>query len=90
MAISLPFRTGNLILLIGILRSGGDTRYAFLIDAGAVWGIGVPLAFFGAFYLGLPVYWVYSLVLIEEVVKLSLGLYRFFSDRWINRLTAPA
>lgn len=87
---TLPIRALNLILLIGILRSGGDTRFAFLIDAGFVWAVGVPLAFFGAFGLGLPIHWVYLMVLTNELVKMLLGLKRFFSQRWINKLTIPA
>ncbi len=90
MAISLPIRSLNLILLIGILRAGGDTKVAFFIDAGSVWVIGVPMALIGAFVLGLPVHWVYLMVLADEVVKLILGLIRYFSQRWINFLAAPA
>jgi len=90
MALSLPVRSLNLILLIGILRSGGDTRYAFVVDAGSVWCIGVPLALLSAFVFNLPVYWVYPIIMTEEVVKLILGLYRFFSNKWINTLTSPA
>ncbi len=89
MALSLPVRSLNLILLIGILRSGGDTRVAFFIDAGSVWVIGVPMALIGAFVLGLPIHLVYLMVLADEVVKLAMGLYRFFSQRWINYLVAP-
>jgi len=87
---TLSFRALNMILLIGILRSGGDTRFAFLIDAGSIWVIGVPLAFFGAFGLGLPIHWVYLMVLTGDLVKMLLGLKRFFSQRWIKRLTTPA
>ena len=90
MALSLPVRSLNLILLIGVLRAGGDTRVAFFIDAGSVWVVGVPMAFIGAYVLGLPVHWVYLMVLADEAVKLVFGLYRFFSQRWINYLVAPA
>jgi len=65
MAISLPVRSLNLILLIGILRAGGDTRVAFFIDAASVWVVGVPMALIGAFVLGLPVHWVYLMVLAD-------------------------
>ena len=90
MALSLPVRSLNLILLIGVLRAGGDTRVAFFIDAGSVWVVGVPMAFIGAYVLGLPVHWVYLMVLADEAVKLVFGLYRFFSQRWMNYLVAPA
>lgn len=90
MALSLPVRSLNLILLIGVLRAGGDTKYAFLIDAGTVWFVGVPMALIGAFVLGLEIHWVYLMVLADEAVKLILGLLRYFSQRWINYLAAPA
>lgn len=83
---TLWLRVTNLILFIGILRSGGDTRYAFLVDVGAIWLIGVPLAFIGAFVLDLPVYLVYLLVMTEELIKGVLCLQRFFSKKWINNL----
>jgi putative MATE family efflux protein len=89
MAFSLPVRSLNFVLLIGILRSGGDTRTAFLIDAGVIWSVGVPLALLGAFVLKLPVHWVYLMVLTDEVVKLLLGLKRFFSQQWIHSLAVP-
>lgn len=89
MGLSLPIRSLNFMVLIGILRSGGDTRFAFIADAGMVWIVGVPLALLGAFVLDLPVYWVYPMVLIQEIVTVSLGFYRFFSNKWIHSLTIP-
>jgi putative MATE family efflux protein len=90
MAVTLAIRISNLFILIGILRSGGDTQVAFFIDAGTVWLIGVPLAFTGAFVFHWPVYFVYLLVMTEEVVKLGISFWRFSSQRWIHRLTATA
>ncbi len=80
-------RGANTILFIGILRSGGDTRFAFLLDGVIIWVVGVPLAFAGAFIFHLPVYWVYLLVMSEEITKWLLGMYRFFSRKWIHNLT---
>ena len=80
-------RGANTILFIGILRSGGDTRFAFLLDGVIIWVVGVPLAFAGAFLFHLPVYWVYLLVMSEEIAKWVLGMNRFFSRKWIHNLT---
>jgi Na+-driven multidrug efflux pump len=77
----------NMILFVGILRSGGDTKFSFFVDASCVWFIGVPLAFLGAFVIHLPVHWVYLLVVTEEFVKFFIVLKRFRSKRWINNLT---
>lgn len=76
----------NLILFIGILRAGGDTRFALLLDGLIIWLVGVPLTAIGAFVFHLPIYLVYALTLSEEVIKFSLGLWRYLSKKWIHNL----
>ena len=78
----------NYINVIGILRSGGDTVFCLLLDTGGVWLIGVPLVYIGGIVLGLPIYWVYTLVQVEEVLKLLVGIPRLMSKKWINDLTS--
>jgi Na+-driven multidrug efflux pump len=78
----------NLVLFVGILRSGGDTRFTFLLDTGSIWLIGVPMAYLGAFVLGLPVYSVYAMLMADEVFKFISVFYRFISRKWINNLTS--
>lgn len=43
----LPFRMFNLVNIVGILRSGGDTKAALMLDVTGVWCVGIPLAFLG-------------------------------------------
>jgi putative MATE family efflux protein len=86
LALLLWLRASNMILFVGIFRSGGDTRFAFILDGVIIWVVGVPLAFIGAFIFHLPVYWVYLLVMSEEITKWTLGLFRFFSRKWIHNL----
>lgn len=81
-------RVSNLILLIGVLRSGGDTTFALVVEMACIWLIGVPVAFISAFVLHLPVFYVYALVLLEEVVKLIIVFPRFQSKKWIHNLAA--
>ena len=79
-------KVSNLMIFIGILRSGGDTRYALLAEALAIWLIGVPMALVGGFVLKLPVYWVYLMVFSEEFVKLVVVYRRYRTGRWIHNL----
>lgn len=76
----------NLIQFIGVFRAGGDTRFALVLDGLIIWLVGVPLTAIGAFVFHLPVYLVYSLTLSEEVIKFSIGLWRYFSKKWIHNL----
>lgn len=79
-------RASNMILFLGVLRAGGDTRYALVLDGFIIWIVGVPLAFAGGFIFHLPVYWVYLLVMSEELTKWILGIARYFSRKWIHNL----
>jgi len=79
-------RIFNLISVVGILRGGGDTKFSLYLEMISIWGIGVPLAFLGGFVWKMPVYWVYALVQIEEVLKMLVGIYRIYSRKWIHNL----
>ncbi len=80
-------RVFDVILIVGILRGGGDAKQAFLIEGFTMWFIGVPLTILGAFVFKLPVYGVYALAILEEVSKCILGLIRLKSGRWIRNVT---
>ena len=87
LALSMVFRSLNMILVVGMMRSGGDTRYSLFLDGVIIWILGVPMAILGGFILHLPVHWVYLMVMSEELTKCILGLRRYFSRKWINDLT---
>ena len=82
----IPLKVFNMINIVGILRSGGDTKFSLILDTFGVWFIAVPLAFVGGLVYHLPVYIVYVLVNLEEIFKFSLGLKRFISKKWINNV----
>ena len=84
--ITLFVKIYNGTVVVGALRSGGDTKAAMLIDVGSVWLLGVPLAFIGALVLRLPVFMVVALVQIEEVAKLFVIRWRFNSKKWVRNL----
>lgn len=79
-------KTTNFTNIGSLFRGGGDTRFGFFMDITGVWCIGLPIAFFSAFYLKLPVYWVMALIAVEEIYKLAIGIPRFLSKKWIRNL----
>jgi putative MATE family efflux protein len=85
-AVLMCVRVANTVFFVGVFRSGGDIRYAFVLDAGIIWIVGVPLAFLGAFVFHLPVYWVYLMVMADELTKFIFGIYRFLSKKWIHNM----
>ncbi len=87
LGITFVIRVYNTIIIVGVLRAGGDTKMAMKIDIGTVWLIGVPLAFFGALILRLPIHILVLLVTTEEVVKAIVGIPIVRSGKWIRNLT---
>ena len=73
--------------IVGVLRGGGDTTFAMILDAGTVWVIGVPAAFIGALMLDIPVYLIYAMITIEELIKAILIIPRVISKKWIKNIT---
>ena len=83
---ALWIKSANLMMIVGILRSGGDTRFALAADTGPLWLIGIPMALLGAFVLHLPVYWVVLMVMSDEITKFVIGALRVRSGRWIHNV----
>jgi Na+-driven multidrug efflux pump len=74
------------LIIVGVLRSGGDTKFCLILEFICVWAIGVPLSFFAVLVLDLPIHLVLALVFSEELVRLVIVLKRFKSKKWINNL----
>ncbi|MGD0005748.1 MAG: MATE family efflux transporter [Anaerolineaceae bacterium] len=80
-------RTIEGTVIVGILRSGGDTLYSGILDVAGIWVGAVPLCYLGGIVLGLPVEWVALLSVSESLIKVGFGLPRILSRRWINNLS---
>ncbi len=74
----------NGTIVVGILRCGGDTKFAAFADVGPVWLYGVPVAFFTALKLGWPIYFAVLAVRLGEVIKGVILTVRFLSRKWVN------
>lgn len=85
-AIFSPLITFNSALIVGILRSGGDTKYSLFLEMGSVWGIGVPMAFLGSVVLGFPIDIVVLMTSVEELFKTAVGVPRVLSQKWVKSL----
>lgn len=74
------------MLVVGVMRCGGDTKYAMATEVGTVWLIGVPLAFITTMFLGWPIYLAVLAVKAEEVIKAAILLRRFYSRKWAKNM----
>lgn len=77
----------NTTLIAGVFRAGGDSRFGFICDTIDMWAYAVPLGFFAAFVLKLPVMWVYFLLCTDEFVKWPWVIRHYRSGKWLNNIT---
>ncbi|MGN1267475.1 MAG: MATE family efflux transporter [Dorea sp.] len=77
----------NTTLIVGVLRSGGDTKYGLVVDLGGMWCFSIILGAIAAFKFKASVQVVYAILMCDEVVKLPMSTSRFFSYKWIKNLT---
>lgn len=77
----------NTTLIAGVFRAGGDSRFGFICDTIDMWVYAVPLGFFAAFVLKLPVMWVYFLICTDEFVKWPWVIRHYRSGKWLKNIT---
>ena len=79
-------KVANMIIAGGILQSGGDSKFVFIMESTATWLIGVPLGLLLSFVWKQPLFWVYFFLSLEEVVRFTIGYMRFRSGKWLRTL----
>ncbi len=84
LAASLPMIACELTLA-GALRGAGDTRFPLVSTfCGMIFGRLLPaLAFLS---LGLSVYWIFAVMLLDYSIKASMLVRRYHSRKWLNLL----
>lgn len=70
------------MVLSGVLKGAGDTRFLLLTTLAGAWGVRVPLALFFAYGLHLSLGAVWSIMLMDWMVRLMLVLVRYRSGAW--------
>ena len=83
----IPLQSISAVLIVGVFRAGGDTKFALVADVFPLWFGSVLISAFAAFYLNLPAKLVYILIMSDEIIKQPLIIWRYRSKKWINNVT---
>lgn len=86
-AIIRPLSDVNGVCIVGVLRGGGDVKMASLIDICPLWLFAVPVTAVCGLIFKLPIFWVYLVRLVEQIIKLIAGLWRLRGGQWVRDLT---
>ncbi len=86
-AIIVFFSSFNATNIVGILRAGGDTKFALAIDISFLWLVAVPCGAIAGLLLHWPVPIVFFILMIDDPIKFLIGIARFKSGKWMQNLT---
>ncbi len=87
MSVYMIGRCVNTVTINGVLAGGGDTLFDMYSLIVCMWGVAIPLALAGAFWLGWPVPAVYACTCLDEVGKIPWVMLRFRKYKWVRDLT---
>ena len=84
-ALEAVLRNIPFMLVCGIFRSGGDTKYGLIVDLISLYLIGLPLTGFVGLVLraSVPVTYL-TMYLVEDAFKVVVYGRHFFSNKWIK------
>ena len=83
----IPLQSISAVLIVGVFRAGGDTKFALVADVLPLWFGSVLISAIAAFYLNLPAKLIYLLIMSDEIIKQPLIIWRYKSKKWINNVT---
>ena len=75
------------VVINGIFSAGGDTLFDIYSLVVCMWGIALPCAFAGAFWLKLPVLAVYACTCLDEVGKIPWVMLHYRRYKWVRNIT---
>ena len=77
----------NTVLICGIFRAGGDSKFGFFADTINMWCVSVPLGLLAAFVFKLPPLWVYFILYLDEFEKIPFVVRHYFKKGWLRNIT---
>lgn len=77
----------NTLLISGVFRAGGDSRFGMICDIIVMWCISVPLGFLCAFVLNLPPMVVYFILCLDEFWKIPAVYVHYKKFGWLKDIT---
>ncbi len=77
----------NTVLVVGVFRSGGDTRFGLILDGAALWGGSILFGAVAAFVWKFSVPLTFVFLASDEILKLPFSFWRYKSLKWLKNIT---
>ncbi|SDZ16508.1 MATE family efflux transporter [Tindallia californiensis] len=87
-SVMFPLRMINMIMIVGVLRGGGDALFSTVTQGLVMWLIGIPLTYVAANLLEWPLPMVVAVMFAESMIQGLIVQRRYESNRWMKTLVA--
>ena len=86
-SIIVVFQSTNSIMMKGVLRGGGDTKFLMVADILFLWVVSVPLGALAGLYWRMSAFWIYFFLKIDQVLKSFWCVFRLKSEKWMKGIS---
>ena len=77
----------NTLVIAGVFRAGGDTKFGMICDTVTMWVVAVPLGFASAFLFKFPPMVVYFILCLDEFWKIPAVYMHYKKYNWVRNIT---
>lgn len=74
------------VCIFFILRAGGDTKSAFVVDSLFTWIIIIPIALIVAFFFKVNIFIFFTIIQAINIIKMILSIHLYNKKLWIRNL----
>lgn len=85
MAVYMPFRSLASVLIMGVLRAGGDSKHAMYYDVIPVYAWALMFGVLLGIVWELPAALVLAVMQFKRVIKCVFALWRLWSGKWLRK-----
>lgn len=87
MAVYVIGQAVNSVLVVGVFRAGGDTKFGLILDVASMWGGSILCGALAAFVFKFSIPVVYLILMCDELLKLPFCIKRYKTRVWLKNVT---
>ena len=83
-AVLMPFRSLSSVLIMGVMRAGGDSKKAMFYDVLPIYLFSFPAGLLSGVVFNLPIHIVMPVMYGKRIIKCIFTVKRLVSGKWLK------
>ena len=75
------------VQILFMLRAGGDSLSAFIMDSGFMWLVNIPIVGFFTYFTNIPIVLLYIIGQATDLIKLTVSTIVYRRENWVKNVT---